>query len=310
MYLITGGAGFIGRHTARALVARGERVRVLDDLSNSDGEAARAAGAELIVGTVEDEDAVARVMEGVERVIHLAARASVPESWRDPQGSDRVNVGGFLRVLRAAEREGVRRVVYASSCAVYGSLPGLPKRETDALAPESPYAAGKLANEAYASAWTQGRGLEVVGLRYFNVFGPEQDPDGPYGAVIPRFVGMALRGEPLVVHGDGEQGRDFVSVHDVVRANLAAAEAPGVGGQVINIGGGRMLSVNQLAQVVADVVGVGLRRVEAPARVGDVRFSLADVSRARTLLGWAPAVDFDAALAETVGWFRGRLDAR
>ncbi|HMV65645.1 MAG TPA: NAD-dependent epimerase/dehydratase family protein, partial [Myxococcota bacterium] len=260
--------------------------------------------AELQVGSVEDADAVERALVGVDRVIHLAARASVPESWRDPRTSERVNVGGFVEVLRASSAAGVRRVVYASSCAVYGSLPGLPKREGDRLAPESPYAAGKLADEAFASAWS--RAVDVVGLRYFNVFGPEQDPHGPYGAVIPRFVDMALRGAPLTVHGDGEQGRDFVSVHDVVRANLAASEAPGVSGRVVNVGGGRMLTINELARVVASEVGIALRRIDEPAREGDVRHSLADIGLARDLLGWEPSVDFGEALAETVRWFRAR----
>lgn len=305
MILITGGAGFIGRHTVARLIADGEPVRVLDDLSTGDGDAVAALGAELRVGCVTDGEAVARAVEGVSAVIHLAARVSVPQSWEDPAGCARINVGGFVEVLRRATDAGVPRVVYASSCAVYGSLPGLPKREGDAVAPESPYAASKLADEAFASAW--GRAApgrpQVIGLRYFNVFGPGQDPGGPYGAVIPRFVEAALAGRALTVHGDGLQSRDFVSVRDVARANALAATAPLSGPVepwVVNIGGGRMLSLLDLIGAIEGTLGRPLERAHVPARVGDVRFSRADVSAARDRLGWTPEVDFGEALAETI----------
>lgn len=302
MYLVTGGAGFIGGHTVAALLAGGARVRVLDDLST--GDARRVAGAELVVGDVADPDAVAAAMSGVRHVIHLAAKVSVPASWDDPAGFERTNGGGFVSVLRAARSVDVRRVVFASSCAVYGSLPGLPKREGDPVAPESPYAATKLANEAWASAYSRASGVSVVGLRYFNVFGPGQDPRGPYGAVIPRFVEAALAESPLTVFGDGEQGRDFVSVYDVARANIAACHAEGVGGRTFNVGSGRMMTINQLIEVVGAVVGLTPERISLPAREGDVRLSMADISAAREALGWSPREDFGAALAATVASFR------
>lgn len=305
MYLVTGGAGFIGGHTVAALMEGGAAVRVLDDLST--GDARRIAGAELVVGDVADPDAVARAMDGVTHVIHLAAKVSVPASWDDPTGFEHTNGGGFVCVLRAARAAGVGRVVYASSCAVYGSLPGLPKREGDPVAPESPYAATKLANEAWASAYSRASGVSVVGLRYFNVFGPGQDPRGPYGAVIPRFVEAALSGSPLTVFGDGEQGRDFVSVHDVARANVSACHAPDVGGRTFNIGSGRMMTINELIGVVGEVVGATPARVALPSREGDVRLSMADISSAQALLGWEPRADFGAALANTVASFRDAL---
>lgn len=301
---VTGGAGFIGSHTVRRLRAGGHDVVVYDDLSAGRRERLDGLGAPLVVGSVTDRDAVQAAIGGCDAVLHLAARVSVPASWADPADFEAVNVGGFRVVLEAARQAGVRRVVVASSCAVYGSLPGLPKREGDALAPESPYAASKLANEAYASAWSRAGGLEVVALRYFNVFGPGQDPAGPYGAVVPRFVQAALRGEALEVHGDGEQGRDFVAVTDVAAANEAALTAPGVGGRVFNVGGGRMQTINGLAELVGRTVGRPVQRVYGPARPGDVRFSQADVRAAAEALGWAPQADADRALAETVAWFR------
>ncbi len=307
MYLVTGGAGFIGGHTVSALLASGARVRVLDDLST--GDASRCGGAELVLGDIADPDAVAAAMDGVSHVIHLAAKVSVPASWDDPVGFERTNGGGFVSVLRAARAADVRRVVFASSCAVYGSLPGLPKREGDPVAPESPYAATKLANEAWASAYSRASGVSVVGLRYFNVFGPGQDPRGPYGAVIPRFVEAALTNAALSVYGDGEQGRDFVSVHDVARANIAACHAPDVGGRTFNIGSGRMMTINELIGVVGAVIGVAPRRIALPAREGDVRLSMADISAAEVALGWAPREDFGGALARTVASFRDSMSA-
>jgi UDP-glucose 4-epimerase len=304
--LITGGAGFIGRHTVARLIADGRAVRVLDDLSTGDGDAVAALGADLQVGCITDDAAVDRALRGVSSVIHLAAKVSVPQSWEDPAGCARVNVGGFVEVLRRATDAGVPRVVYASSCAVYGSLPGLPKREADAVAPESPYAASKLADEAFASAWGRAAPAgrpQVIGLRYFNVFGPGQDPGGPYGAVIPRFVEAALAGRALSVHGDGLQSRDFVSVRDVARANALAATAPLAGPVepwVLNIGGGRMLSLLDLIGAIEVTLGRPLERAHFPARVGDVRFSQADVSAARDRLGWAPEADFGEALADTI----------
>ncbi|MCB9679946.1 MAG: NAD-dependent epimerase/dehydratase family protein [Alphaproteobacteria bacterium] len=304
MILVTGGAGFIGAHTVAHLVGAGHAVRVLDDLSTGRASRLDGLGVELVEGDVTDDDAVSDAIVGVSHVIHLAARVSVPESVADPAAYHATNTGGLLTVLTHARAAGVARVVYASSCAVYGSLPGLPKSEDDPVAPESPYAATKLANEAYGRAWAA-LGLSTVGLRYFNVFGPGQDPRGPYGAVIPTFVSRALAGQPLVIHGDGTQGRDFVAVADVARANACAALAPsgaGVDGAVVNIGTGTMLSVGALAARVADLVP-GTTVVHGPARVGDVHLSCGDVRRAAERLGWTATADFDAALDATLRAF-------
>ena len=305
MILVTGGAGFIGRHTVAALRSEGHAVRVLDDLSHGDGDAARALGADLVVGCITDAEVVARAVAGVDAVIHLAAKVSVPESWDDPDGFDRVNVGGFRTVLSAAADARVRRVVYASSCAVYGSLAGLPKRESDPVAPESPYAATKLADEAWASAWSRGAGLDTVGLRYFNVFGPGQDPRGPYGAAIPRFVEAALAGRPVTLFGDGLQGRDFVSVRDVARANMLAALHPAdaLAGRVFNVGRGEMLTLLDLLAVLERVLGRPVERVHEAPRQGDVRWSCAAVDALVEAVGWAARDALEPALAATVRSF-------
>lgn len=305
MVVVTGGAGFIGAHTVRLLVRQGATVRVLDDLSAGDVSRLDGLGVELIEGSITDPDAVARAMVGARYVIHLAALVSVPASMADPVAFHDTNVGGFLTVLEGARAAGVERVVYASSCAVYGSLPGLPKGEGAALAPESPYAATKLANEAYASAWTA-MGLSCVGLRYFNVFGPGQDPSGPYGAVIPTFVERAARGEALRVDGDGSQGRDFVSVRDVAAANVLACSAPDVGGLVFNVGTGSMLTIKHLADRIAAAFDGAVRVEHGPAREGDVHLSCADVAQAKARLGFVASMDFDDALDETIDALRGR----
>ncbi len=298
-FLVTGGAGFIGSHTAALLCAGGHHVRVLDDLSSGHRSNLDGLAAELVQGCITDAPLVESVVAGCDFVIHLAARPSVPGSCDDPVTYDRVNVHGTVTVLEAARRAGVRQVALASSSAVYGSSPEVPKRESMPLAAESPYAAAKAANELYAQTYSRTLGLPVVALRYFNVFGPRQDPNGPYAAVIPKFVERALRGEPLLVFGDGTQSRDFVSVSDVARANLLAATAPGMGGHVFNIGTGRQTTINQLAawvrQHVADT-GVEHR----PARAGDVAVSVADVAAAARELGWTPSADFEAAMATTI----------
>lgn len=307
MYLVTGGAGFIGSHTVELLLGEGHAVRVLDDLST--GRRANLAGldVDLVEGSITDPATVASAMVGVERVIHLAARVSVPGSIARPLAYDHTNVRGFLHVLEAAREVGVKRVVYASSCAVYGSIPGLPKREDAPLAPESPYASSKMANEAYARAYSRTMGVSAVGVRYFNVFGPRQDPAGPYGAVIPKFVDRALRGQSLTIYGDGEQGRDFVSVKDVARANVRASQTTAGGGMAFNIGGGRMTTVNQLAAEVVEGVGPHVKVVHSDPRPGDILLSLADIRQASEVLGWAPEAAFDVALSDTVAWFRAQL---
>ena len=308
MYLVTGGAGFIGSHTVRALLARGERVRVLDDLSTGSRSHLAGLEIELQVGDVADPHAVATAMDGCDRVIHLAALASVPGSCAEPVHYDRVNLRGSLVVFEAAREAGVERLVYASSSAVYGSTDVLPVHEALPLRPESPYAVAKAGCELYGRVYSQTLGLSCVGLRYFNVFGPRQDPEGPYAAVIPRFVEHALAGRPLTIFGDGEQGRDFVSVADVARANVLASTVPMDGGAVLNIGGGRMTTINALAAAVCDRVGVVDAIEHAAPRPGDIRFSLADIRRAQEVLGWRPEADFDAAMAETIAWYRQRIE--
>jgi nucleoside-diphosphate-sugar epimerase len=305
--LVTGGAGFIGSHTVAAALSAGHRVRILDDLSTGSRDNLEGMDVELIEGSITDPEVVARAMVGIDRVVHLAAKISVPDSVANPLAYDAVNVHGFLRVLEAARAADVQRVVYASSCAVYGSLPGLPKHEHDRLAPESPYAASKSADEQYAIAYARTMGLSTVGLRYFNVFGQRQDPSGPYGAVIPKFVERALQGRPLTIFGDGEQGRDFVHVSDVARANLTAATVD-IDGHVFNVGTGRMLTVNQVAQAVRAVVGEHVQTVYEPQRPGDIRFSRADVEAAATW-GFRAEADFERALEDTIRWFRDQASS-
>jgi nucleoside-diphosphate-sugar epimerase len=307
MFLVTGGAGFIGSHTAAFLCDRGQRVRVLDDLSSGSTENLRGIDVELHRGDIRDAEAVTRAMRGCTHVVHLAAWPSVPSSCADPIGHDQVNVHGTVIVFEAARRAGVARVVYASSSAVYGSSAALPKHEGLPVHTESPYAAAKAANELYGSTYSRTLGLECVGMRYFNVFGPRQDPNGPYAAVIPRFVECALRGDPLPVHGDGLQGRDFVSVRDVARANWLAATTLGISGRIFNVGAGRMTTIRDLARYVLDTVG-GRSMLEAhPARPGDVRFSVSDIARAEVELGFRPEADFDEAMRETIVAYASRL---
>jgi len=289
------------------LLSKGHKVRVLDDLSTGYLHNLEGMDVDVVEGSIEDPEVVARAMEGIERIIHLAAKISVPDSVARPIAYDRTNAHGFLTVMEAARAAQVKRVVYASTCAIYGSLPGLPKRESDALQPESPYASSKASNEMYAAAYHASCGVSSVGLRYFNVFGPRQDAKGPYGAVIPRFVERALRGDDLTIFGDGGQGRDFVNVRDVARANVAAALTPGVGGRVFNVGGGRMTTIQDLAETVLAGVPTTSSIVHLDPRPGDLRFSYADTSAIQEALGWSPQEPFDEALAETVAYFRSLL---
>jgi nucleoside-diphosphate-sugar epimerase len=304
MLLISGGAGFIGSHTAIAALNDGESVRVFDNLITGDRANLDGLDVAFVEGDIRDPDALLRAMRGCDRVIHLAAKVSVPGSVADPLGFEEVNGRGFVQVLEAAKECGVSRVVYASSSAVYGSSALLPKEEGQPLAPESPYAVAKAGNELYGSVYSRSMGLSCVGLRYFNVFGPRQDPKGPYAAVIPRFVEQALAGRQLTIFGDGEQGRDFVSVGDVARANLMASRTAGAAGRVFNIGGGKMRTVNELGAIVQRVVGREVGAAYLPERPGDVRYSVSDISAAKDVLGWSPEADFGSALAETIEWYR------
>ena len=305
--LVTGGAGFIGSHLVDALLDQGFRVRVIDDFSSGREEnLADARGRfELLRGDFTDPEIAARAVEGVELVFHQGAVPSVPRSVAEPVRTNRVNVDGTLAVLEAARRAGVRRLVYAASSSAYGDTEVLPKVETLPADPRSPYALQKHVGEVYCRLYHELYGLETVALRYFNVFGPRQDPRSTYAAVVPRFASACLRGEPPRIHGDGEQSRDFTYVADTVRANLMAADAPGAAGRVINVAGGRRVTMNRLLAEIQEIVGSELEPIHEPARPGDVRHSLADLSRARDLLGFEPAVPLAEGLRRTIESLKG-----
>ncbi len=309
LFLVTGGAGFIGSHLVERLLADGARVRVLDNFSASTRANlpfARAVGRrlEVIRGDIRQLGVVERAARGVRVVFHQAAMRSVPRSVKDPLGANANNVTGTLNVLEAARRARVARVVYASSSSVYGDRPDLPKREDQPPAPISPYAVSKAAGEQYAAVWTRLFGVETVGLRYFNVFGPRQDPKSEYAAVIPRFILWGLRGKPLEVHGDGAQSRDFTYIDNVVEANLLAARAASVGGEVFNVGCGERVSLLEIIAKLETILGRRLTREHRPLRQGDVQHTLADVSKAKRLLGYSPLVPFDEGLQRTVDYFK------
>lgn len=310
-YLITGGAGFIGSNIVTELLGRNHTVRVrpvhvLDNFSTGRREnlAKVIDRIELIEGDLRDPAAVRRAVEGVRTVLHLGALPSVPESVEDPLSSHSVNATGTLNLLTAAEEARVERVVLSSSCAVYGDDPVLPKVETMLPAPKSPYAASKLAAEHYCGTFNEIFELETICLRYFNVFGPRQDPRSQYAAVIPNFVTAMLRGERPTIFGNGLQTRDFVYVANVVEANLLAAAAPAAPGRVLNIAAGAQYSLLDLVAALNDILGTDIAPVHAPPRPGDIRHSYADVTAARKTLGYAPTVGFHEGLRRTVAWFR------
>lgn len=305
-FLVTGGAGFIGSNIAESLVARGDRVRVLDNLSTGHRANVAALGpqVELLVGDICDAELVARAVKGVDCIFHQAALASVPRSVEAPLESHAACVTGTVTLLDAARRAKVRRVIYAASSSAYGDAPYSSKREIDLPAPLSPYAAAKLASEYYCQAFYRTYGLETVALRYFNVFGPRQDPHSPYSAVIPLFITKMLRGEAPTVFGDGQQTRDFTYVANVVHGNLLAADAPGVAGQTINVANGRATSLLHLLEVLNRLLGTRLQARHEPARVGDVRDSLADITQAQKLLRYEPQVDFDEGLRRSIAYYR------
>jgi UDP-glucose 4-epimerase len=310
--LVTGGCGFIGSTIVRALLARGDRVRVLDDLSSGRREnLAGLAGVELLQDDLRSKAACEKACAGVAVVYHQAARPSVPRSIEDPQGSFDVNVVGTHHLLLAARAARVRRVVLASSSSVYGDQPALPKREDQPPAPMSPYAAQKLAAEQLALAFSRSMGLEAVALRYFNVFGPRQDPNSAYAAVVPAFSSKLLAGQAPVIYGDGGQTRDFSFVEDVARANLLAGSAPAASGLAINVAGGQRVSLLELFELLARLCGAqGVRPRHAPARTGDIRDSLASIDRAREALGWRPEVGLEEGLRRTVAALREPAPAR
>ena len=310
-YLVTGGAGFIGSNLVSALLEEGLKVRVLDNFltgkrENLAGLAERYGDSfQLIEGDLRDIEATRRAMEGAEFVLHQGALPSVPRSVADPVLSNEINVGGTINLLVAARDAGVKRVVYAASSSAYGDTPELPKRESMTPNPKSPYAAQKLTGEQYMRIFHEVYGLETVSLRYFNVFGPNQDPASMYAAVIPRFITGVLAGTPPTIYGDGLQTRDFTYIDNVVRANIQACEAPKEAcGKVVNIACGDRVSLLDILEIVYDLAGRRVAPRFEPPRAGDVRDSLADISLAKELLGYEPRVGFPEGLSRTFDFFR------
>jgi len=302
--LVTGGGGFIGSNVVRALLARGDDVRVLDNFST--GSRANLAGLEgdvqLVEGDLRSYERVHAAVRGAEVVFHQGALPSVPRSVQDPLTTTAVNVEGTLNVLLAARDEGVRRIVNASSSSVYGNTGTLPRVETQAPDPISPYAVAKLAAERFCTSFTRVYGMEIVSLRYFNVFGPRQDPSSQYAAVVPRFIRAIADDEPVTIYGDGDQSRDFTFVDNVVGANLLAADAPGVGGDILNVATGDSVTVNALADAIGAMLGKPVEKAYEPAREADVRASWADVGEAKRLLGYEMRVDFAEGLRRTADY--------
>ena len=305
-HLVTGGAGFIGSHIAEALVRRGDRVRVLDNLCTGKKQNLMPE-VEFLEGDVNDPVAVSHAVQGVEVVFHQAALASVPLSIERPAATNAACVSGTVTLLDQARRADVRRVVYAASSSLYGDQPTASKRESDVPAPLSPYAAAKLAAEYYCHAFYHSYGLETVCLRYFNVFGPRQDPDSPYSAVIPLFITALLAGRQPVIYGDGHQSRDFTYVENVVHGNLLAADAADVAGYSFNLANGRATSLLELICALGALLSVDVKPEHKEARVGDVRSSLADITLAHRLLGYTPRIEFAEGLRRSIDYYRSLL---
>lgn len=304
--LVTGGAGFIGSHIVRGLLDAGHRVRVLDSLctghrSNLDEVASQI---EFVEGDICDDQAVERAVKGIQHVFHQAALASVPLSLERPMDTHRACVTGTLNLLRLSVAAGVKRFVYAASSSAYGDQPTSSKRETDLPMPLSPYAAAKLAGEFYCQAYYRSFGLETVGIRYFNVFGPRQDPNSPYSAVIPLFVNKILSKSRPLIFGDGGQSRDFTFVANVVQGNLLAAKIPNVGGQIFNVADGRQTTLLRLIELLSGLLGQTIAPEFHPARLGDVRESLADISKARQFLGYEPKYSLEEGLQKTIAYYQ------
>jgi UDP-glucose 4-epimerase len=305
--LVTGGAGFIGSGIVRALLTRGDRVRVLDNFFSGKREnlAEVAADIELIEGDIRNDADLERALQGVELVFHEAAIPSVPRSLVEPLQNHEANATATLRLLLQAKKAGVRRVVYAASSSAYGDTPTLPKIESMRPSPLSPYAVSKLAGEHYCQIFATAYGLETVALRYFNVFGARQDPKSEYAAVIPRFITAALAGQGVTIFGDGEQSRDFCYIDNTVEANLKAGDAPAakVSGQMVNVACAAATTLNQVVAMLSEITGKKIPVAYEPARVGDVKHSLADISAARAQLGYRGAVSFQEGLRRTIAWY-------
>jgi UDP-glucose 4-epimerase len=306
LYCVTGGAGFIGSHLVEELVRRGERVRVVDDLSTGRRENV-PAGVEIVEGDVADRAVARRAVEGCRVVLHQAAIPSVPRSIQNPLASHRANVDGTLEILAASRDAGVRRVIFAGSSSVYGNSAELPKREDMPTAPLSPYALQKLVSEQYCRMFTDLYGLETVTTRYFNVFGPRQQPGSPYSGVISLFIEALADNRAPHIHGDGRQTRDFTYVANVVSGVLAAAEAPRASGEVINVALGGRISLLDLVQTLQRIMGSKTQPTFGPEREGDVRDSQADITKATTLLDFHPTVSLEEGLRRTVEWYRSTL---
>ncbi|MEI9475031.1 MAG: SDR family oxidoreductase [Deltaproteobacteria bacterium] len=314
MILVTGGAGFIGSNLTEALLRQGHRVRVLDNFSTGRREnlifEEKYPLLETMEGDICDLDVCRKAMRGTDVVFHQAALPSVQQSVEDPSFSNSVNAGGTLNVLLAARDEGVRKLIYASSCAIYGDDPVLPKKEEMSPSPLSPYALQKYVGEKYCQLFFQLYGLETLSLRYFNIFGPKQDPASVYSGVIARFISALVEGSAPNVYGDGEQSRDFTYVGNVVQANLLAMSAHRLHGEVINIGCGKRTSLNQLLDVLKRILGSQAFPVYQEARQGDVRHSVADIEKGRERLNYSPEEDIEPGLNKTVEYFRGRAGKR
>src|SRR5467141_1505690 len=305
-FVITGGAGFIGSNTVDELVRRGHSVVVLDDLSSGKEEnlAEIRNKITLIKGSITDIEVVRKAMHEAEYVIHLAARTSVPKSVKDPIETNRINIDGTLNVLVAARDAKVKRIVFAASSSAYGETPTLPKIETMEPQPISPYGVTKYVGELYAQTFGRCYGLENVSLRYFNIFGPRQDPSSPYSGVLAKFCTAFLEDTQPVIFGDGKQTRDFTYVENAVQANLLACEAPNASGRVFNVGVGERISLNEVLRELGKIAGKRLEAKYEPPRDGDIRDSQADVSQAREYLGYDPQVDFEEGLSRTFEWYR------
>jgi len=305
-YLVTGGAGFIGSNTVDELVRRGHSVVVLDDLSSGkeDNLAEVRNKITFMKGSIIDIEVVRKAMHEADYVLHLAARTSVPRSVKDPIETNRINIDGTLNVLVAARDAKVKRVVFAASSSAYGETPTLPKVETMEPVPISPYGVTKYVGELYAQTFGRCYGLENVSLRYFNIFGPRQDPGSPYSGVLAKFCTSFLEETPPLIFGDGEQSRDFTYVENAIQANLLACEAPNVSGKVFNVGTGRRFTLNETIELLSKISGTPLKAKCDPPREGDIRDSQADISQAHDFLGYDPLVSFEEGLRRTFEWYR------